>query len=277
MPVAGKLYDKIGQRWLAVVGLGISAYGTYLLCGITPDMTHGNVVLWTCVRTAGMGLAMMPITTAGIAGLPPAKVNEGSALNNVARQVSGALGLAVLASIASMQQAQLSADRGALLTQARMAEVPVLGPPDGQNLTGLYALYQQTQLAVLASSYGDIFLLTAAFTLVGAVIALLMRSGPPAPRPRAPRSRSMPRPSAPRSWLASAASRSRSAAQASGSRAGQLEPRAVGRHRQLLAGQGRGRGVHVARRGHAGRRVMAEVALGGGGAGGAEQRGGGDR
>jgi EmrB/QacA subfamily drug resistance transporter len=180
MPVAGKLYDKIGPRWLAVVGLGISAYGTYLLCGITPDMTHGDVVLWTCVRAVGMGLAMMPIMTAGIAGLPPAKVNEGSALNNVARQVSGALGLAVLASIASMQQAQRSADRGALLTQARMAEVPVLGPPDGQNLTGLYALYRQTQLAVLASSYSDIFLLTAAFTLVGAVIALLMRSGPPA-------------------------------------------------------------------------------------------------
>ncbi|WP_084211512.1 DHA2 family efflux MFS transporter permease subunit [Pseudonocardia acaciae] len=194
MPVAGKLYDKIGPRWLAVVGMALSAYGTYLLCGVTPAMTEGAVVFWTCVRAVGMGLAMMPIMTAGIAGLPPEKVNQGSALNNVARQVSGALGLAVLASIASMRQAQLSADRGALFGQARVAEVPVLGPPDGRNLTGMYALYREFQLHVLAGSYSDIFLVTAAFTLVGAVLALWMRSGPPssapppaAARPPAPR------------------------------------------------------------------------------------------
>jgi hypothetical protein len=172
-----------------VVGLAISAYGTYLLCGITPDMTQGAVVFWTCVRAVGMGLSMMPIMTAGIAGLPPASVNEGSALNNVARQVSGALGLAILASLASSQQAQLSADRGALFTQARAADVPALGPPGapgGQNLAGLYALYRQTQLHVLATSYSDIFLVTAALTLVGAVLALLMRSGPPAAAPPSP-------------------------------------------------------------------------------------------
>ncbi|MGH8964118.1 MAG: DHA2 family efflux MFS transporter permease subunit, partial [Actinomycetes bacterium] len=58
MPIAGRLYDKIGARPLAVAGFAISAYGTYLLCDIDPDMTHGDVVLWTCVRAAGMGLAM---------------------------------------------------------------------------------------------------------------------------------------------------------------------------------------------------------------------------
>lgn len=177
MPVAGRLYDKVGPRWLAAVGLLISAYGTYLLCGINPDMTGGDVVLWTCVRAIGMGLCMMPVMTAGIASLPTEKVNEGSALNNVARQVTGAMGLAILTALATAQQAQLAADRAALLTAESASMLPVLGPADGANWYGMYAVRQQTQLDVLASSYSDVFLVTALLTAVGAALALFLPAG----------------------------------------------------------------------------------------------------
>ena len=45
MPVAGRLYDKIGPRYLAFFGLVIAAIGTFLLMGISPDMTRGELVL----------------------------------------------------------------------------------------------------------------------------------------------------------------------------------------------------------------------------------------
>ena len=32
MPIAGRLYDKIGPRWPAAIGLTVVAVGTYLLC-----------------------------------------------------------------------------------------------------------------------------------------------------------------------------------------------------------------------------------------------------
>jgi predicted MFS family arabinose efflux permease len=184
MPIAGRLYDKIGARPLAVAGFGISAYGTYLLCDINPDMTHGDVVLWTCVRSAGMGLAMMPVMTAGIASLPSEKVNEGSALNNVARQVAGAMGLAVLTALATVQQTQAIADRAAL-QPAGTTHLPVLAPAgadganvNGPDILGMYALVQRTQLDTLASSYSDVFLVTALITLLGMLLALPLRSGP---------------------------------------------------------------------------------------------------
>ena len=37
-----RLYDKIGMRWLAVPGMALAGYGTWLLTGINPDMTEGD-------------------------------------------------------------------------------------------------------------------------------------------------------------------------------------------------------------------------------------------
>ena len=121
MPIAGRLYDKIGMRWLAVPGMALAGYGTWLLTDINPDMTEGDVVLWTCVRAAGMGLAMMPVMTGGMAILPQSAVNQGSAWNNVSRQVAGAIGLAAVSAMASIQQAQLLADRSAFITAGNLA------------------------------------------------------------------------------------------------------------------------------------------------------------
>ena len=46
------------------------------------------------------------------------------------------------------------------------------------NFAQFYGLYRQTQLAVLANSYSNVFLLTAATTVLAALVALLLRSGP---------------------------------------------------------------------------------------------------
>ena len=172
MPIAGRLYDRIGPRWLAVTGLLIAAYGSYLLAGINPDMTRSEIVLWTCIRAGGVGLAMMPIMTGGLAALSQDLTTSGTAINTVAQRVSAALGLAGLTALATTQQAQLAAGRAALL-QAPSSEVAQL------HFAQFFGLYRQTQLAVLANSYSNVFLLTAVTTLLAALIALLLRrSGP---------------------------------------------------------------------------------------------------
>jgi EmrB/QacA subfamily drug resistance transporter len=79
MPIAGRLYDLLGPRIPAVVGLVIATYGTWLLCGINPDMSEGEVMLWTSIRAAGNALALMPIMTAGLAAIPPQFASSGSA------------------------------------------------------------------------------------------------------------------------------------------------------------------------------------------------------
>ena len=171
MPISGRLYDKIGPRWLVVSGLLLAAFGSYLLAGINPDMTREEVVWWTCIRAAGVGMAMMSIMTGGLASLHPNLTNTGSAINTVVQRVSAALGLAALTAMATAQQAQLGQGRADLLggTNSEASHLQLLQ---------LFGLYRRTQVSVLADSYANLFLLTAVVTAIAAVGALLLRSGP---------------------------------------------------------------------------------------------------
>jgi EmrB/QacA subfamily drug resistance transporter len=178
MPIAGTLYDKIGPRWPAVIGLLIAAYGGYLLCGINPNMTQQDVVIWTCIRAAGNGLAMMPIMTAGLAAIPAAFASSGSPVNNIAQRVSGSLGLAVLTVLATTQQAQLMADRAALIpATSGVASVQQI-VAQGQGM--IYAYYQQLSLYVMADAYSNVFLVCCVLTAAAVVLALFLHSGAPA-------------------------------------------------------------------------------------------------
>ena len=195
MPLAGKIYDLFGPRWPAVIGLGLAAYGTYLLTGINVDMTRQDVIIWTVVRAVGNGLAMMPIMTAGLNSLPAELTGFGSAINNIAQRVSSSIGLAGMGALVSTQSAQISADRGALIQgNSSNPQVQQIVDQGGGALVGYY---QQFQLHVLADAYSEVFLVAAVLTglcvLLGAVLrkpAPLIAPAPAAtPAPAAPAAR----------------------------------------------------------------------------------------
>jgi MFS family permease len=172
MPMVGRLYDRIGAAWLGGIGLVICGYGTFLLCQITPDMTRADVILWMSVRGFGLGLSIMPIMTAGLAALPAHQTNAGSALNNVARQSGGALGLAALSALATQQQAQIGADSAALVERSGMT--PETMSP--QLFASIYGRYEYLSSQILAHSYSDLFLLLAVLTAASGVLAVFLRS-----------------------------------------------------------------------------------------------------
>ncbi|MGH3588606.1 MAG: DHA2 family efflux MFS transporter permease subunit, partial [Pseudonocardia sp.] len=150
MPMAGRLYDRIGARWPATIGLLIVAWATWLLRDLTVVTSEGEIIGLLCLRAVGMGLSMMPIMTGGIAAVAPALVGTASAFNNVAQRVSAALGLAILTSFMTINQAQLSADRSALAGPG--TPVPALGPGAGGELVGTMTMFQQTQTQVFVQS-----------------------------------------------------------------------------------------------------------------------------
>ena len=102
-----RVYELGQVRVLTIaVGLIIATYGTWLLCGINPSMSEGEIMLWTSIRAAGNALALMPIMTAGLAAIPPQFASSGSAFNNIAQRVSSSLGLAGLGVFVSNQQSR---------------------------------------------------------------------------------------------------------------------------------------------------------------------------
>jgi len=178
MPLAGKIYDLFGPRWPAVIGLGLAAYGTYLLTGINVDMTRQDVIIWTVVRAVGNGLAMMPIMTAGLNSLPSELTGFGSAINNIAQRVASSIGLAGMGALVSTQSAQISADRGALI-QSGSANPQVQQIID-QGSTAIAGYYQQFQLHVLADAYSEVFLVAAVLTGLCVLLGVVLRKPAPA-------------------------------------------------------------------------------------------------
>jgi EmrB/QacA subfamily drug resistance transporter len=187
MPIAGRLYDRFGPRWPAIIGLAIATWGGFLLCGINPDMTPRQVVAWTVIRAVGNALAMMPIMTAGLAAIPPEYTSSGTPVNNIAQRVSGSLGLAAMTVLATSQQYQLMADRSALITRGSM-------PPEARQLAeqgpaGLYAMYAKLQGEVVGQAYSNVFLVCALLSVIGLGLAVLLRGSPARATPAASRER----------------------------------------------------------------------------------------
>jgi EmrB/QacA subfamily drug resistance transporter len=116
MMVGGKLFNVVGARVLGLVGIGILTVGTYGFCWMGLDTTSAYIQMLYIVRSLGMGLAMMPITTEGMNAVPIQHVAQGTALSNTTRQIASSLGTAVLTSYWSTHSTRHIAELSNILT-----------------------------------------------------------------------------------------------------------------------------------------------------------------
>jgi EmrB/QacA subfamily drug resistance transporter len=99
--VAGRVIDRVGARALvAVSGLVLAAVGMWLALGLTAEPDFLGIWLPTgLISGATFGTASVALTTAAARALPPVRFAAGVGLNMTGRQLGGAAGVAVLASI----------------------------------------------------------------------------------------------------------------------------------------------------------------------------------
>jgi EmrB/QacA subfamily drug resistance transporter len=178
MPITGRIYDRFGARWPATIGLMMAAISSYQLRTITLDTSRGEILWLLVLQYAGLGIGLMPIFSVGLAVIPSTHTNVASALNNVIQRAASAFGVAVFTTLLTIVQAQLMADRAALLPAT--TPIPHLGPPGTPNWIDLYALYHQTHQQVFVAAIDNLFLLVAALFALSALGALLLRSKPAA-------------------------------------------------------------------------------------------------
>jgi len=105
MPVSGRLFDRVGAFWPSIAGLTGAAIVTYRMhtLGLLSSFHAMQVMLvfWAL----GVGLAMMPVGTAGMYTIPPPLVNRAAALSSLVRQIAGSMGIALMVYI--MQSREL--------------------------------------------------------------------------------------------------------------------------------------------------------------------------
>ncbi|WP_179863190.1 DHA2 family efflux MFS transporter permease subunit [Bacillus pseudomycoides] len=99
MPVTGKLFDRFGAKWLAIIGMTITIITTMGFINLTDSTSYTYLILMSTGRRIGMALMMMPIQTAGLNQLPQRLHAHGTAISNTIRQVAGAVGTSLLVTV----------------------------------------------------------------------------------------------------------------------------------------------------------------------------------
>jgi MFS family permease len=102
--VASRIVQRVGTKPLLVTGMTAQTIGLLLFAGVPVRGNYLNDILLASLLVAiGIGLSFVPATIAAVAGVAPAEAGLASGLVNTARMFGGALGLAVLAAIATGQ------------------------------------------------------------------------------------------------------------------------------------------------------------------------------
>ncbi len=90
---------RLGVRKTLRLGFGFITLGLVGFANLQVDTAYWYFALSIMCLATGLALVMPPSTTAIISSLPLAKAGVGSAVNDVTREVGGAIGIAVLGSI----------------------------------------------------------------------------------------------------------------------------------------------------------------------------------
>jgi EmrB/QacA subfamily drug resistance transporter len=98
--LSSRYVGKTGIRVPLIIGPAMAVIGMLWITRITPTSPYLAVLGPLVIIALGMGFTFVPITLTAVAGVEAAEAGLASALLNTMQQVGGALGLAVLATVA---------------------------------------------------------------------------------------------------------------------------------------------------------------------------------
>jgi len=96
-PLAGRLIDRIGARWIALAGFAIVAVSTVPFALSPASAADPFLLVALFVRGFGLGAITMPLMVASYQGLSGERIAHSSILTRTAQQLGGSFGTALFA------------------------------------------------------------------------------------------------------------------------------------------------------------------------------------
>ncbi len=149
MPIAGKLFDKIGAWPLAMTGMTFYAAGLFILSGIHSDSGLGLVYAPIILMGLGAGCTLMPLNTHVLNSAPPHLMNRVTPLTSSAQQI--VISFAITSLIGYM-------------TSQTTNHMLNLGQSSQANL-----------LTAMTDAFADTFFLIAWFAVAGVMLSIILR------------------------------------------------------------------------------------------------------
>jgi len=129
LPIAGRLYNRLGPRLLIGSGLFLNAVSFYQLSVLSLDIGFWDIFFPQFLQGIGFGMIFVSLSTAALSTIEKHLLTAAAGLYNVVRMVFGSVGIALAATIL---------DRGDNFNRARLMEhVTVFGDKTNQMLQSL--------------------------------------------------------------------------------------------------------------------------------------------
>jgi len=98
-PITGRIFDRYGAKWLAVIGFIILTVSTLFFANLSISTSMLTITILYAIRMFGISMVMMPTTTAGLNQLKDSLVPHGVAMTNTMRQVAASIGTAIIVTV----------------------------------------------------------------------------------------------------------------------------------------------------------------------------------
>lgn len=126
--VSQQLVARIGVKTVSIVGMMLTSIGLIVMAMTTQvDGTYLEMLMGLVPMALGMGMTFVPMTLVATSGVEPVDAGLASGTFNTSQQVGGALGLAILATIANNVTSSFLSDLAAAPTAAQQDSALVDG------------------------------------------------------------------------------------------------------------------------------------------------------
>jgi len=188
MPISGIMYDRIGPRVPAVIGMILTAFSSLWLQSLDVTTPDALMLLILFIRSLGMGFCMMPIMTYAMSAVPFRMTAQASSMNNVTRTIFGSLGVAVFATMldqfekTNMAQISQTLTPDSALAMQMISSVQVMMMQAGQTLEAAHQgaivfLYQYVSLRAIVTAFEMDYVISAIIVFMGIIPAMFLPFG----------------------------------------------------------------------------------------------------
>jgi DHA2 family multidrug resistance protein len=104
IPLVPKLMQRFDTRLIAFTGLMIFAYSCFMNTAMSPDYAGDQLWIPNIVRAIGQAMVLTPLTSVATGDIAPQEAAAASGISNMFRNLGGAIGTAVLATIITKRE-----------------------------------------------------------------------------------------------------------------------------------------------------------------------------
>jgi DHA2 family multidrug resistance protein len=187
IPLVPKLMQRIDTRYIAITGLLIFAYSCFMNTAMSPDYAGDQLWIPNIIRAIGQAMVLTPLTSVTTGAIAPQDAAAASGISNMLRNLGGAIGTAVLATVITKREQFHSNIIGQSVTPGReevrnrIAQMTDyfmargVTDPAAAHQQAIVALGNAVKHQALVMGFSDTFAVLAVVLVLAAIAVMLTR------------------------------------------------------------------------------------------------------